>query len=493
MAQKNTRARWRTNHWISIGLVLVIFAAAQFLNYKYFKRTNLSPIDYVKLSELSINVVRDLPGPVTLTAFIAPQGDPLAPLVQSDLLDLLDQYRYNSNGRIEVRRIDPFINFDDARGIVETFKLATNENVVIVEYAERSKVLRLADLAEVDASGEMFGSPPRLVAFKGEREITSAIQQLVRGETKKIYFTSGHGEFNPLAPDNERMSYSLIGSYLRRQNADLFRINLAEQGGVPPDADLVVVAGPRSRFTQGEIDLLRAYFLGEKPGKLLIMLDPETSSGLEDFFAPYGLTFANDLALTRVSMLGQTRILADAIGTTFAAHPAIDWARNLGANLVLGACRSLVLGPPAEGEAAKGTALVRTPESYWGETEKDKEGVQFDEGKDTRGPLTLAAAIEVGAVEGLDVDLAVPKAVAVGGAAFLINENLGTMQVDFAVNVVNWLVGQEDALGIAPKEPTEFKTSLLPEQQEKIALLVLVVVPGLIAIIGVAVWWRRRV
>ncbi|GAB4244183.1 MAG: Gldg family protein [Candidatus Methylacidiphilales bacterium] len=493
MAQKNTRARWRTNHWISIGLVLVIFGAAQFLNFKYFHRANLSPLDYTKLSELSLNVIRDLPGTVTLTSFIAPQGDPLAPLIQGDLLELLDQYRYNSNGKIEVRRVDPFINFDDARSLVDQFKLTTNENVVIVEYADRSKVLRLADLAEVDASGEMFGSPPRLVSFKAEREITSAIQQLVRGNTKKIYFTSGHGEFNPLAPDNERLSYSLIGSYLRRQNAELFQINLAEKGGVPPDADLVVVAGPRSRFTQGEIDLLRSYFLGEKPGKLLVLLDPETTTGLEDFFASYGLTFSADLAVTKISMLGQTRLLADAIGTSFAVHPAIDWARKLGTNLVLGACRSLAIGSPVEGEAAKVTPLVRTPESYWGETDPNRESVQFDEGKDIRGPLTLAAAVEVGAVDGLDVHVSTPKAIAVGGAAFLINENLGNMQVDFAVNAVNWLLGQEDALGIAPKEPKEFKTSLLPEQQEKITLLILLVVPGAIAVIGLAVWWRRRI
>lgn len=492
MAEKNTRVRWRTNHWISIALMLVIFAVAQLVNFKYFKRAHLSPIDYVKLSELSLNLVRDLPGTVTLTAFIAPQGDPLAPVVQSDIFELLDQYRYASNGRVEVRRIDPFINFDEARGAVDAFKLTTNENVVIVEFDGRSRVLRLADMVEVDASGEMFGAPPRLVAFKGEREITSAIQQLVRGETKKIYFTSGHGEFNPLAPDTERLSYSLIASYLRRQNAEIFRINLAESGAVPADADLVVVAGPRSRFTPGEIDLLRAYFLGEKPGKLLILLDPETATGLEDFFAAYGVVFANDLAVTRVSVLGQTRILADAIGTSFAAHPAIDWARNLGANLVLGACRSLILTAPQEGEAVKVTALVRTPEAYWGETEPRGE-MRFDEGKDTRGPLVLAAAIEVGAVDGLEVDLAAPKAIAVGGAAFLINENLGTMQVDFVVNAFNWLVGQEDALGIAPKEPREFRTSLQPEQQEKISLIVLLLVPGTIGLIGLLVWWRRRV
>jgi ABC-type uncharacterized transport system involved in gliding motility auxiliary subunit len=493
MAFKSSKARWRFNHWVSLLLVFVIFLLVQAVNFKYFQRVNISPIDYLKLSEMSRNIIRNLPGPVTMTAFIAPQGDPLAQVMQGDVMELLDQYRFNSNGKISVRRVDPNIDFDAAKNLVDEFKLLTNENVVVIQYEDRSRVLRLADLGDVDLSGAMYQAPPRLIAFKGEQEITSAIQGLVAGERARVYFTTGHGEFNPLAPEMEKMSYSLIGSFVERQNAEIRQINLAQSGEVPMDADLVVVAGPRSRFSAGELEILRAYAEreGEKPGRLMILLDPETETGLEDFLKPYGVIFENNLAVVRITIMGQGRVLADAIGVTFADHPAILWARNLGANLVMGACRSLTISAAPESGALV-TDLVQTPDAYWGETDFTAKEMVFNAEKDQAGPLSLAVAIDLGGVQDGQVDLSSPKMIAVGGAAFLMNENLGSMQVDFFVNAVNWLLGKDESLGISPKEPREFKVSLEPGQQQWITVVVLLIIPGVLAVAGLIVWWRRR-
>ena len=47
---------------------------------------------------------------------------------------------------------------------------------------------------------------------------------------------------------------------------------LAQQGGVPDDASVVVVAGPATDFFPPEIDALKTYLA--KGGKLLLELDP---------------------------------------------------------------------------------------------------------------------------------------------------------------------------------------------------------------------------
>src|SRR5262249_60256227 len=82
--------------------------------------------------------------------------------------------------------------------------------------------------------------------------------------------TQGHGEKDINGSD--RGGFNGISSALKSDNFQVDSIVLAQQKEIPADADVVVVAGPKTDFFQPEIDMLRTY-LG-KGGKLLVMLDP---------------------------------------------------------------------------------------------------------------------------------------------------------------------------------------------------------------------------
>jgi ABC-type uncharacterized transport system involved in gliding motility auxiliary subunit len=63
---------------------------------------------------------------------------------------------------------------------------------------------------------------------------------------------------------------------------------------------------------------------------------------------------------------------------------------------------------------------------------------------------------------------------------------------DLTVNVLNWLLDREEMIGIPPKEKKNTTLSLDDKQLRTIALNVMVFFPGIVAFLGVIIWWQRR-
>ena len=81
----------------------------------------------------------------------------------------------------------------------------------------------------------------------------------------------------------------------------------------------------------------------------------------------------------------------------------------------------------------------------------------------------------------------------IGDSDFIGNGFLGIQgNSDLALNVVNWLTQQENLIAIRPREPEDRRITLTADQQFRIFLLSLLVIPGVIVGSGVYVWWRRR-
>ena len=68
----------------------------------------------------------------------------------------------------------------------------------------------------------------------------------------------------------------------------------------------------------------------------------------------------------------------------------------------------------------------------------------------------------------------------------------GQQPLDFISGGVNWLLNREQIIGIAPKVPQTLTFSLDENALRNLRWMVLVLMPLLPAIVGFAVWWRRR-
>jgi len=147
-------------------------------------------------------------------------------------------------------------------------------------------------------------------------------------------------------------------------------------------------------------------------------------------------------------------------------------------------------------DGLESTSLVKTSPTSW--AEKDLDGV-FKKGKaslgpeDKKGPVSIAVAVTANLKKlGLDRD-GDAKIVVVGSAGFANNRFINIFfNRDFFLNVINWLVGQEEMISIRPRSVRSSRVQLTEREGTTVFYLSFLILPEILLIIGLAVWWRRR-
>ncbi|VVM04533.1 hypothetical protein MAMC_00095 [Methylacidimicrobium cyclopophantes] len=487
-ASQPLRLRLRLNNALTIVLSIAILVMVNYLGYKYYYRQDLSKSGYYQLSEKTTRILRSLTEPVRITVCLINNSP-----VRTEIDNLLRQYKYVGGDRLQIEYVDPALHLDRAEALAKRLKFDLRENVVIFEYRGRHKFVNDKDIVDYDMSGAMLGQSPRIKAFKGEQQFTAAILSLVEGKPLKVYVTTGHGERefgNMSAPGG----YGEIDLRIRRENVETIPLDLAEFPMVPSDADAVIIAGPKVPFRPSEVEAIAKYV--EAKGKLLLLEGAESVSGLEPLLAKYGIRIDNDqvVAFGKVGGMTGDILITTALGTHYADHPAVRGLQGL--SLQMPDARSLSVVPDKQNpNVAKVVSLVETPQVFWGETDPSEVASQNpkrDPGADIPGPLALAMLFDGGELPGQGIHVIGTRIVAIGSSAFLVNQYIDGVAVDFFLNVLNWMLKREMALGISPKVAQEFSLSVPAFQRESAGSFALGVVPLVCALLGVAVYFARR-
>jgi ABC-type uncharacterized transport system involved in gliding motility auxiliary subunit len=83
--------------------------------------------------------------------------------------------------------------------------------------------------------------------------------------------------------------------------------------------------------------------------------------------------------------------------------------------------------------------------------------------------------------------------VAIGDSDFASNMAIGISgNRDFFMNALNWLSQQENLIAVRPRQPEDRRLTLTADQQNRILILTIFVIPGLVFATGVYTWWKRR-
>src|SRR5205807_8604093 len=157
---------------------------------------------------------------------------------------------------------------------------------------------------------------------------------------------------------------------------------------------------------------------------------------------------------------------------------------------------------PVNGHTAQ--SVIQTSPRSWAES--DLKGalagkpVEYEEGKDKKGPVSIASAVSgpaAGAPPLDDKNKDAPKpetrVVVIGDSDFASNAVLGISgNRDLFMNIVGWLSQQENLISIRPKEADDRRITMTSTVQTNIQLLALLVIPGVVFASGVYTWWRRR-
>ena len=461
------QARFGTLAAASVIVVVAILAAINYLSTKHNRRWDLTGAKQYSLSDQTKKVLADLKDPVTVRVFARSEDF-------QRYHDRLDQYTYQSK-------------------------------LITTEYIDPEKKPAMAQQYGVTALGTVvfdYKGRNEKSTSDGEQELTNALIKVIQGRQPKVYFTQGHGEKDTASSD--RGGYNAINTALTSDNFVVDKVVLAQVAAVPADADVLVIAGPKTDFLGPEIDMLKAYL--QRGGKILLMLDPvikadqPAPAGLQALLKDWGIDAGNDVVLD-VSGMGRL-IGTDESVPVAASYPPHAITDNFNLLTAYPLARSM---SPIEGGSNGHTAqrLVETSRSSWAETNLKSltggEPAKLDDA-DKKGPVSLAAAVSGPAAPGPDDakknDAAKPvetRIVAFGDSDFASNTAINVQgNRDLFLNSVNWLAQQENLISIRPKDPEDRRVTLTADQERRIFYLTVLIVPGLVLLAGVQTWWRRR-
>lgn len=486
-------ANWfkRLNRTLQVLLVLGLVAGLNILGTRHFTRVDISPGQRHTLSPESRDYVRQLEETITIVDTLT-RGRAGESEMVTDVLHLLKAYEAaGSEGPgepvIDVLPVNPFLERGEAAELAREYGIdeLRADRLYVVSKSGIQEILPEEIFESRMDEGEVIP-----VSFRGERVLTGAIIDVIRAERPKLYFTVGHGEMRLRGVDPLR-GLSQLAGILRTRNFELAEVDLSRDGGVPDDADCVVLAAPQGPVRAEEVEKLRTY-LSERSGRLLVWIEPLREHGLGELLLDWGLA-TPDMVVLDTGRDYQSAS-GDLLIRAYGEHPVTETLRENELTTVLGLARPVRPEPArASGDRFTQTPLLLSSPTSWADLDyRQVNNLQFNEGVDLRGPISVAALSERRSASQLGIDIPGGRLAVFGNAELFANQrihNLGNFTL--LLETLHWCL-ERDSLLTIPERPMErYQLSLSGPELMRVGLT-LATVPAAVALFGLIVFWIRR-
>jgi ABC-2 type transport system permease protein len=337
-------------------------------------------------------------------------------------------------------------------------------------------------------------------------------QRVLRQRTETICFVTGHGEtFRPM-PGHYHFSHveTLRGhdtpgadDVLVAEPEQLDRLQLAlneigfemrpllmaTASTIPNDCTVVAEIGPRTALAAGEAAILADYL--KEGGRLVTLIDPQFPVGgeLQDrLLAPLGVS--SEPAII-VDPLNHFRTDPDKVAVPY--YPPHPITAHL-ALTVFAQARPIRLGQPPT--AVRASVLAATSQDSYLRPPSSSGGIATAAGGQApaeveHGAQALAVALE-GAFPGASPDKRFRLVIA-GTSKFATNEYFSYVSNgELSVAIMRWLAEDEASPSLAPRTYSVPEIVLTSAQMRDTFIWLEIMLPLGTALLGVAMWWRRR-
>lgn len=461
----------KTLLWINdLVLIVLIIGIGVVLSYIGFRRNvryDFTRNQLFSISDMTIQTVRNLDKDVRITAFY-PRGSAEEGMIR----DMLVEYKRHSD-RLDFKMVDPMRDPVTTRAM----NVGTIGTLVVQCDASRQDVAKEA-LFEIP---DPYAAPDAKPRFTGEQALTSAILNVTSGIKRLITFVSGHGESS--IEGYQPRDIAGLHELLTRENYDVNEVVLLEND-IDARTSVLAIIAPQQDFLDSEIEKLRSY-LQSNSGHLLIALDPgRTLANLEKFiFHQYGVLYNNDIVVDPRGIQRNYWTVAPSLVEHPITNPIIE-KKMLG---LMFHCRSLTIEAKKDWQIE---TIMKTIDNSWAKRMLDPNAsiaIEFEEGKDVRGPLNMGVVAENTAVASGS------RALILGDSDFFSNSYIGALaNRDLLINGVNWMVGQHQMISIRPRVLEMPRVMFEESDSGKIFTLCVIAMPLLIVLLGGVVYVVRR-
>lgn len=473
-----------TGHLIlRIALLAAVFLQLNYLGCTYYQALDLSRNQKFSLSERTTRFLREAgPGVTIITTFLGTSD------ILPEVNGIVGEYDRVGGDRVELEMLDLSRSRDRIAELRDRYKMDLDrEQITVVGENGRIKVVGAEELVTRDPS------TGRILEFRGEEKLTSAILEVTEKEQKKVYLVYGSRDFNQLAPIAQQLQVMV-----NAQNASLENIMLQGRQSIPPDADALIFPGNTTDLTKREAEMVRAFW-EERNGGLFILLDPAADTpNLNSILRENGVLPNRDRVLTVRSIPG--------LGYSKIYHAPVTIMPGFGPNRdlpvmalqLMDRTQSLEIQSSDELYLSKNirpSPLMLADQSFWGETEFGAEEVSFNPDYDNGqpDPVFTAAAIEKSPQQAVDSRRETSRLVVVGNPNLISPEgNTQKTASDFCMASLNWIMNRDELLGIAPKQPSSYNLFIGSGTFGLLQTLLVWVFPAALLFCGALIWYKRR-
>lgn len=481
---------------------VTIIGLLNFLGVRYGNTIDLTENNLYTLAPQSQQLVKQLEKPLTVVVFEYPPSQ-----TNERLLENYQKYSENFNFQF----IDPQTNLSK----VQEFGVKSYGEVYI-QYGEETQFVQ--NVNQTQSISEV--------------KLTNAIQNIQRDRVSFVYILQGHGE-PPLEEVQGGLSQAVAS--LEEQGYKVQPFNFAEETNLPDSPNSVlIIASPKRELFPGEVESVQSYLAGG--GKVLLLLDPDSNSGLDPIFDTWGIQL-DDRVIVDAS--GQGEVLgfnpATALVTRYGDHPITNPFGN-------GISVYPIARPVdfVETEGVTGTPLAFSNEKSWAESDTTQEQLEYNPERDRSGPLVLSFALdwresssdqsseenkqdssnpsspnqsspqtrednqiennsETGSDKQTNQQTSLQPSkdarIVIFGDSDFAKNGLFVQQLngDIFLNSIDWLINSEDgSLALRPKEQTNRRINLESKQAAILSWTAIGIVPLVGFILAIISWLRRH-
>ncbi len=449
---RKTRLQLQLQKILFIGLLLTAVGLLGWLANQHAIQFDWTSNKRNTLSQNSIELLQTLDQPVQANVYI--QDDATVHAAVEEILQRYQREKSDFNYRL----INPDIDFESAkRDGVERY------GQIIISYNNQKE--HLASLSE--------------------QNISSALLRLSRPDARKLVFIKGHGEKSHT--DNSNTGYSKLIAELENKGFTTATHNLL-LGEIPQDTSTAIITSPEREYLDGELALITQYL--DNGGNLLWMMDPGELHGLEQLADTLGVRFLDGIIVdNNVNLRNTLRIQHPAMIPVLDYHPHA-MTENIEYNTLFPFSR----GVEAANTTFDSTIIAQSLAKSW--SEADALGGEIDyrsESGDIEGPITIVLALEKMAANATTEENAAHRVVVIGDSDFVANNYIGTgANLALAMNIFNWLAGDDELIAIEPKRASDVQLQLDDTEVMLIGVGFLLALPAGLILTGVVIWLRRR-
>jgi gliding-associated putative ABC transporter substrate-binding component GldG len=405
-----------------IGAIVLV----NLIGTRVFGRLDLTQNGIYTLSPESKDLVRKLPDPLTIKAYISKDLPPELVNVSRYTRDLMDEYRSASKGKVRFESFDPGADkkYEEAANACKVNKLQLQ--VMRSEKFEVSQAY-LGLCLEYNGQSEAI---PQVTQAEGLEYMTTSLIKRMTQKKRKVAFTTGHNE------SDTSQGFTFLKHFLD-QEYEVASVN-PSQTPIGDDVDALIIGGPKQPFDEkgakeidsflmkgkGVVFLVDGMAMNSPQGNMpeLQGMQPKIGqpnrTGLDPLLEKYGFKIGEDFIFDKKQMapglvdFGGRKMLTTSpvfVGAETEEVKDKDFSVLSGINAIIfpfGSSVSLV-GPLASGKPAAPGArlwtLARTsPEAFkqtgfffFSPTTEIKEGTEkgpFSMGYAYQGPLRSAYA-----------------------------------------------------------------------------------------------------